>query len=154
MKTFRLTLFTSVLLLLLGGCGLFENPNSNTSENCPTCNMKISDSKLFTSSLYIKNSVHTFDDIGCMILFAKNNQLDLKNLHSEVFTNDTKKYIDSKKAYYKTDEDTPMNYGFAAYEHKQDNSVSFDEVIVKMLRGENMANPKIRKFTLGNKHGE
>jgi hypothetical protein len=42
-----------------------------------------------------------------------------------------------------------MNYGFGAYESKQDRSIGFDEVILKMLRGEHMANPKIRKQILG-----
>ena len=111
--------------------------------------MQIADSKLYTSSLQVTGTVHYFDDIGCMILFCKENQIDLKHVDSKVFTTDTKRYINSPTAYYKIDEKTPMNYGFAAYEKQKKETVKFDEIIVKMLRGEHMANPKIRKQILG-----
>ena len=72
------------------------------------------------------------------------NSVDIK-----AFSNDTKKYIDTFKAFYKINERTPMLYGFSAYEKPQDGSIDFDEVIIRMLRGEHMANPKIRKQILG-----
>ena len=40
-------------------------------------------------------------------------------------------------------------YGFTPYEKKCKNCINFDEVILRMLRGEHMANPKIRKQILG-----
>lgn len=116
--------------------------------------MKIPSSKLYTSSLHVKERIHHFDDIGCMILFCKDNQIDLNYMKSEVFSTDTKIYINSLKAYYKIDENTPMGYGFAAYENEQKGSIKLDEVIVKMLRGEHMANPKIRKQILGSEHAQ
>jgi hypothetical protein len=42
-----------------------------------------------------------------------------------------------------------MHYGFSAYEKKKENLISFDEMQIRMLRGEHMANPKIRKHILG-----
>ncbi len=42
-----------------------------------------------------------------------------------------------------------MMYGFSAYENKQENIIYYEEVMMKMLRGEHMANPKIRKQILG-----
>ena len=47
-------------------------------------------------------------------------------------------------------ENTPMHYSFSAYEKKCEECITFDEVIIRMLRGEHMANPKIRKQILGN----
>ena len=42
-----------------------------------------------------------------------------------------------------------MLYGFSAYENECNGCIKFEEVIMKMLRGEHMANPKIRKKILG-----
>lgn len=46
-----------------------------------------------------------------------------------------------------------MGYGFAAYkikpEEKKSEMISFDEMLLKMYRGENMTNPLIRKKLLG-----
>jgi hypothetical protein len=42
-----------------------------------------------------------------------------------------------------------MGYGFGAYENKQDGFISYDEMSIKMLRGENLNNPYIKKELLG-----
>jgi hypothetical protein len=67
----------------------------------------------------------------------------------EIFSNDTKRYIDAKVAYFIINDKTPMNYGFVAYENEVNDSIKADEVELKILRGEHMANPKIRKQILG-----
>ena len=66
-----------------------------------------------------------------------------------VRTKDTKKWIDAKKAYYSLNDITPMGYGFGAYEKSQKGFISFEDMRLKMLRGETMNNPKIRKQLLG-----
>ncbi len=66
-----------------------------------------------------------------------------------VYAKDTKKWIDAHKAYYSLNDITPMGYGFGAYEKNQDGFISFDTMRLKMLRGETMNNPKIRKKLLG-----
>jgi nitrous oxide reductase accessory protein NosL len=66
-----------------------------------------------------------------------------------VHTKDTKKWIDAKKAWYSLNDITPMGYGFGAYEKKEDNFVDFSTMRLKMLRGETMNDPKIRKRLLG-----
>jgi hypothetical protein len=43
-----------------------------------------------------------------------------------------------------------MGYGFGAYEFKQDGFIDFKTMKLKMLRGETMNNPAIRKKLLGN----
>ena len=52
-------------------------------------------------------------------------------------------------AYFIINDKTPMNYGFGAYENEVNDSIKADEVELKILRGEHMANPKIRKQILG-----
>lgn len=152
MREFRLLLLSFALLLSINGCNSYEKASIKKSEICSTCNMKISDSKLFTSYLNIDDKTHYFDDIGCMVLFAKQNQINLIELKSLVFAADAGTYINAQEAYYKIDENTPMNYGFNAYKKTLSGAITFDEVIVKMLRGEHMANPKIRKQILGSEN--
>lgn len=66
-----------------------------------------------------------------------------------VMTKDTKKYIDGRTAWYSRTDKTPMGYGFGAYEQKQKGFISFEEMSVKMLRGETLNNPYIKKELLG-----
>ena len=66
-----------------------------------------------------------------------------------VMANDSKKYIDGKKAYYSRTDTTPMGYGFGAYENFQDGFIDYDTMTKHMLRGETLNNPKIRVQLLG-----
>jgi nitrous oxide reductase accessory protein NosL len=66
-----------------------------------------------------------------------------------VMSKDTKKWINAKDAFYSLNDITPMGYGFGAYEMKEDKFIDFDTMRLKMLRGETMNNPKIRKQLLG-----
>jgi hypothetical protein len=103
-------------------------------------------SKTKENTSYINNIY--FDDIGCAILWAKNNNKDISNI--QIFTQDTHKYIKSNEVYFTINERTPMNYGFTPYKNKKNNMINFNEVKLRMLRGEHMANPKIRQKILGN----
>lgn len=62
-----------------------------------------------------------------------------------VMSKDTGKWIDGKKAFYSLNAITPMGYGFGAYEKKQEGFVAYETMCLKMLRGETMNNPAIRK---------
>ncbi len=66
-----------------------------------------------------------------------------------VMSRDTHRWINGRKAYYTLNENTPMGYGFGAYEHKKKGMVDFTTMRLRMLRGETMKNPKIRKQLLG-----
>ncbi len=147
-KLFLLT-FSVSLLVILTACSSASKGETQNLKICPQCNMELPKSNIHTSKMDKNNKIHYFDDIGCMILWAKANDFNFTTIKTKVFTNDTKKYIDSSKAFYTINEKTPMSYGFSAYEKPKDSSISFDEVIMKMLRGEHMANPKIRKQILG-----
>lgn len=90
-----------------------------------------------------------FDDPGCMILW-----LEDKSFKEEavlwVHTEDTEKWIDAKKAWYTLTDTTPMGYGFGAREIQKEGFIPFSKMRLKMLRGENLTDPKIRKQLLGN----
>jgi len=89
-----------------------------------------------------------FDDVGCLILWYNN--IKFKNEATLwVYSNDTKKYINARNAWYSRTESTPMGYGFGAYEEKQEKFIDFDTVVLKMIRGENLTNPYIRKELVG-----
>jgi len=66
-----------------------------------------------------------------------------------VMAKDTKKWINAKDAHYSLTDITPMGYGFGAYENRSDEMIDFDTMSLKMLRGETMNNPQIRKQLLG-----
>jgi nitrous oxide reductase accessory protein NosL len=84
---------------------------------CERCNMIISDRR-FAFEIINPNSgkVHKFDDMGCGIMWLKENKVNWKN-KAIMWIVDAKdgKWINAKKAYYTTDNITPMAYGLAGY---------------------------------------
>ena len=148
MTKFR-PLFLTVLLLLLVIMSACGSSNEADIRVCPQCHMPLPDSNIHTSTVSGNFKTEHFDDVGCMVLWMKENHIDLISVDIKVFSNDTKRYIDAKKAFYKFNEKTPMMFGFSAYENKQENIIYYEEVMMRMLRGEHMANPKIRKQILG-----
>lgn len=146
--------FLSSLFILFAGCDSSQNTSkkelSSSSHICSQCNMPIAKThKEYTAVLSTEHSHEYFDDPGCMILWVKENNTDINEVDLKVYTNDTSKYIDAKNAFYAFDELTPMNYGFGAYKNKAENLIDFKQMRLRMLRGEHIANPKIRKQILG-----
>ena len=88
-----------------------------------------------------------FHDHGGMV-----NWLSTKDFKNEaiiwVMTKDTNRYIDGRTAWYSRTDETPMLYGFGAYENKQDGFIDFQTMSLHMLRGEHLGNPKIKKMLL------
>ncbi len=66
-----------------------------------------------------------------------------------VMSKDTKRWIDGRKAWYSLRDTTPMNYGFGAYEHKQEGFVDFETMRLRMLRGLTLNNPTVKRELLG-----
>ena len=147
----RFNLLLILALTFFTACNSSQSSSSKTLKSelkvCPKCNMEIAKSNLHSASLVKNNTIHYFDDIGCMILWSNENSIQTHE--AKVFSNDTHQYINAAGANYKIGESTPMSYGFCAYENNVDNPMDFDEVTIKILRGEHMANPKIRKQILG-----
>jgi len=152
MKKFNIFLFLFLSFTFFTGCNSTEDSsvkNEKELKICPQCNMALPKSHIHTCILIKNNKTYYFDDVGCMILWSKDQKIDLKSVETKIFSNDTKKYINTFDAYFMINERTPMLYGFSAYEKEKEGSINFDEVILRMLRGEHMANPKIRKQILG-----
>jgi hypothetical protein len=148
MKKFKPLLFIIhfSLFTIFIGCGSSTQIKIDTRKVCPQCNMPLPKDNKYTA--YIEESNY-FDDIGCLILWSKANRIDLDSCKVYVFSNDTKRYINALTAYYKINEKTPMNYGFSAYEKSKEGMIEFKEMRLRMLRGEHLGNPKIRKKILG-----
>jgi len=89
-----------------------------------------------------------FDDPGCMVLWMKDKPFKDK-AKLWVHTIDTKKWIDARGANYGISDHSAMHYGFGARENSTKTTIKFDEMYLRMLRGENLTNPKIRKKLLG-----
>ncbi len=113
----------------------------------PECKMVIDDISHATQVASKSGKSWVFDDIGCMVLWLKDKDTDGMKLW--VYAQDSKKWIDAQKAFYTFDESTPMHHGFGAYEHKKGDMISFEEVKKRVLRGEDLTNPIIRKKVLG-----
>ncbi len=113
------------------------------------CNMTIEDITYSAQVILANNDTLFFDDIGCLVLWLKD-QPNQEKIVLWVWAKDTNKYINAKKAWYSLTEQTPMHYGFGAYTNKQTHYINFDTMSDKMIQGITMANPKIRKELLGN----
>ena len=82
-----------------------------------------------------------FHDHGGMANWLNNK--DFKNsVKIFVMTKDTNRYIDGKTAFYSTNEITPMRYGFGTYENNQDGIIDFEEMSLRILRKQTLANPQ------------
>ena len=115
----------------------------------PQCHMYLSKDEFSMEVITKDLKTHFFDDPGCAILWMKAQNIDPNRVTIWAYSMDSKKWIDAKKAYYSiSDFETPMHYGFGAYEKDKKGFIDFNEMRLRMLRGENMTNPKIRKKIL------
>ena len=89
-----------------------------------------------------------FDDPGCMVLWLQDKSFK-NDAKIWVHSIDTNKWIDAKTAWYGVVDQTDMHYGFGARENKAEGCINYDEMTLRMLRGEHLGNPKIRKKLLG-----
>lgn len=149
MKLFKKLFIGMVLLTFFVNCNADNEKIEVENQSCTRCNMSLDSAHLHTAVIINKKGKKLFDDIGCMLIWSHENKIDLKTTQIELFSKDSKKYINSKKAHFTFNEETPMSYGFTAYEKHCDGCIDFNEVVNRMERGEHMANPKTRKHLLG-----
>ena len=108
---------------------------------CARCVMVVSDRK---NTVQIRNpetsKTYMFDDIGCMILWFEEEQIDWKN-KAVVWVNDvtTGEFINAKTAFYDTNNITPMAYGFSAHKSKEtikegEEIIPYDEVVKRVIK--------------------
>ena len=115
------------------------------------CGMIINDLTYASQVVSSDGKTWFFHDHGGMANWL--NQKDEKfksSIKIFVMTKDSKKYIEAKNAFFSTSEETPMRFGFGAYENSGENLISFDEMALKVLRKETLANPNFKH----NNHSE
>ncbi len=114
----------------------------------PQCAMVVEKNE-FAAQLAAKSGkTWVFDEIGCLVLWQEDKVfVDAPKLW--VYTMDSKKWIAAQKAHYSANEHTPMKHGFGAYEYPDATLIDYEEMRQRVLRGEDMTNPRIRKKLLG-----
>ncbi len=113
------------------------------------CGMVIEDLNHASQVVALDGKTWFFHDHGGFINWLKDKSFK-DDVLIWVMAKDTHKWIYAKEAYYSLTDITPMGYGFGAYENKTDKMIDYDTMTLRMLRGETMNNPQIRKQLLGN----
>ncbi|WP_234978431.1 nitrous oxide reductase accessory protein NosL [Bacillus tuaregi] len=123
MKKLLLICLSGVLLFIISGCGSKEiEPRAIDEKNdkCIQCHMSVVDDQFATQLTLENGKTHTFDDIGCMALWVKENK-DQKVAAQFVRDYETKEWILLEDAYYVYDESikTPMAYNVISFANEQ-----------------------------------
>jgi nitrous oxide reductase accessory protein NosL len=108
---------------------------------CERCKMVLSDRKFSAQVIHPESGKqYLFDDIGCAILWFKENKTPWKDT-AIIFVNDAKtgQWIDARKAFYDVENITPMAYGFGAHQIKADikeghEIIDFEEVSKRVIK--------------------
>ncbi len=112
------------------------------------CGMVIDDMDYVSQVVAPTGKTWFFHDHGGFVNWLKDKEFKDEAV-IWVMSLDTKRFIDAKIASYSLTDDTPMGYGFGAYEKKASTHIDFDTMRLRMLRGETLNNPHIRKQLLG-----
>ena len=116
--------------------------------NDPHCKMLITEKRNSSQAVAPDGRTWFFDDPACMVLWLDHKKWE-KNATLWIYSIDTKRWIDARKAWYGRTDKTAMHYGFGAREHKTEESIDFVTMRLYVFRGEHLGNPKIRKMLLG-----
>ncbi len=147
MKKFSLLLLTAIFINF-SGCGKKDNTGLAKMhwdrDMCERCKMAISERKFAVQVINPKtHKSYKFDDIGCAVLWFKEEKTPWKN-QAKIWITDAKtgQWIDAKKAIYTDDSITPMAFGFAAYTQKtlpaNHHTIHFNKVIQKVIELEKL----------------
>jgi uncharacterized protein YkuJ len=106
---------------------------------CDRCVMVLSDRKN-TLQLRDPNTkrVYKFDDIGCMVLWFKEEGVVYKESVAIWITDaHTGEWINAREAFYTTNNITPMTFGFSAYKSKEfikegEEVITYNEVLKRI----------------------
>ena len=112
------------------------------------CGMTIEDMTYVSQVVSSDGKTWFFHDHGGLANWLKDKPFQ-DSAKIWVMTKDSKKYIDARTAWFSRTETTPMGYGFGAYEIKKDGLISFEEMILKVLRNEDLRNPYVKKELIG-----
>ena len=112
------------------------------------CGMVIENLKYVSQVIAKNGKTWFFHDHGDFVLWLEDKEFK-NDVVIWVRSIDTNRWMDGKKAYYSIDEETPMLYGFGAYENRKSDRIDYETMKLRVLRGETMENPIIRKKILG-----
>jgi len=105
---------------------------------CERCKMAISERDFGVMAVDKNNKVYKFDDIGCLILWQKQEHPEI--VIKKIWIRDikSKQWIDGLNAIYLKGYKTPMDYGFAAFSKedvpKNKKYYSFIEIKEEIIR--------------------
>jgi len=127
-------IFNFLFLILFTGCKEQSKTDVATvhwdRDMCARCVMVVSDRHNTTQVRDPKTGKkYMFDDIGCAILWFKDKKIAWKD-QAIIWITDvtTGEWIDARKAFYDTENITPMAYGFSAHKSK-DNIKKGQEIV-------------------------
>jgi nitrous oxide reductase accessory protein NosL len=141
----RVFIYFFIIIMLLAGC----KERSKTDvvkihwdrDMCARCVMVVSDRANTTQVRNPQNGkTYMFDDIGCMVLWFRDHKQKWRDKAIIWITDvETHKWIDARRAFYDTENITPMAYGFSAHKNRENIAkgqevIDFDEVIRRVLR--------------------
>lgn len=110
------------------------------------CGMVINDLTFASQVVSKDGKTWFFHDHGGMANWLNQKDDNFKEtLKIYVMTKDSKKYTLANDAFFSTNEDTPMRYGFGAYEQNSENLINFNELLLRVLRKETLANPNFKE---------
>ncbi len=133
------------LVLLLSSC---EKKISHDHQEmhwdrdmCVRCKMVISERNHAAQVVNLETGQgYKFDDIGCAILWFKEENISWKD-SAKIWITDVKtsKWIDARTAFYDNDHITPMAYGFSANEKKESidaglEVINYEEMAKRVLK--------------------
>jgi len=134
MKLVRLALLSMLIVWSFAGCEK-RDPNAMRKvhwdrDMCERCKMVVSDRKHTVQVIQPKTGrSYMFDDIGCMVLWLHEEQIEWASSAKIWITDSTTgDWIDARTAYYDTSCITPMAFGFGV--HKTKDSIKDGEEVI------------------------
>ncbi|NQU65731.1 MAG: hypothetical protein HQ517_15830 [SAR324 cluster bacterium] len=112
---------------------------------CERCRMAVSDNRYAVQAIDPGGKSHFFDDIGCAVLWLKNQEWADR---ARVWVNDvnTHEWIEADKAHWRFgDENTPMGFGFAATLTPLENPLDFQTVKERIDQGKTLVHKNKKK---------
>ncbi|MGC9351157.1 MAG: hypothetical protein ACP5D3_04150 [Sulfurovum sp.] len=114
---------------------------------CSECSMDIEAMAYSAQIITPEGDTYFFDDIGCVVDWLEGRKIKTQKVITK--TLDTDRWIDVDKAWYTRTASSPMGYGFAAYEHKQEGFIPYGEMKLLMLQGKHLHDPFVKKSLFG-----
>lgn len=116
--------FLSLAVLIISGTACNNKqavPIKLNVDNCDHCKMTVADLKFGTELITSKGRVYKFDDLKCLVVYSKENQLQ----HATYYVpdhNDPTQLLPAEKAFYVKGENvrTPMNGNIASFAKQAD----------------------------------